>query len=72
MKNEKQAVPKADAPTDSKADAKANAAPKLDQGLSERRRVVRTLPVPEAQESEGDTDWALFQALSSDDSTAKK
>ena len=36
-------------------------------GLSERRRSVRPLPIPEAVESDGDTDWAAFQALLSDE-----
>jgi hypothetical protein len=29
----------------------------------ERRQFVRPLPVPDAVESDGDTDWATFQAL---------
>ena len=37
-----------------------------DLGLSERRRSIRPLPVPDAVESNGDTDWATFQALISD------
>ena len=37
-----------------------------DLGLTERRHGVRPLPVPEAVESDGDTDWATFQALVSD------
>ena len=35
-------------------------------GLSERRRFIRPLPVPEAVESDGESDWATFQALSSE------
>jgi hypothetical protein len=38
----------------------------MDLGLVERRRSTRPLPVPEAVESQGDTDWAVFQALSND------
>jgi hypothetical protein len=38
----------------------------MDLGLVERRRTVRPLPVPDAVESNGDTDWATFQALSTD------
>ena len=38
--------------------------PKQDLGLAERRKLIRPLPAPEAVESEGDADWALFQALS--------
>lgn len=37
-----------------------------DLGFVERRHVVRTLPAPLAVESDGDTDWANFQALLSD------
>jgi hypothetical protein len=37
-----------------------------DLGFVERRKVVRTLPAPLAVESNGDTDWANFQALLSD------
>lgn len=66
MKNQKQAVPSADAPAGGKNDAGAKSASetKPDQGLSERRKAIRTLPVPDAVESERDTDWALFQSLS--------
>jgi len=43
------------------------AQPKLGElGFVERRKVGRTLPVPLAVESNGDTDWATFQALLSD------
>jgi hypothetical protein len=37
-----------------------------DLGLTERRHGVRPLPVPDVLESDGDTDWATFQALVSD------
>lgn len=46
--------------------AAAPKAAKVDPGLSERRRFVRTLPVPEVVESDGDTDWAAFQELVQD------
>lgn len=36
-----------------------------DPGLKERRRMVRAIPVPEAHESESDSDWAAFQELAS-------
>ncbi len=42
-------------------EAEALAKP-VDLGLAERRKFIRTLPVPLAVESEGDTDWAVFQA----------
>lgn len=29
-------------------------------GLTERRRSIRKLPVPEARESDRDSDWAAF------------
>jgi hypothetical protein len=32
----------------------------------ERRQFVRPLPVPDAVESDGDTDWATFQALNTE------
>jgi hypothetical protein len=47
-------------------------ASKPDHGLSERRKMIRTLPVPDAIESERDTDWALFQSLSDAQETPKK
>jgi hypothetical protein len=34
--------------------------------LTERRHVIRPLPAADAVESDGDTDWATFQALLSD------
>jgi hypothetical protein len=42
------------------------AAKSSDLGLTERRHVVRPLPVADAVESDGDTDWATFQALIAD------
>jgi hypothetical protein len=44
----------------------AQAAKVADLGIAERRRSIRPLPVPDAVESNGDTDWAAFQALISD------
>jgi hypothetical protein len=35
-------------------------------GIAERRHFIRPLPVPDAFESDGDTDWATFQALTSE------
>jgi hypothetical protein len=35
-------------------------------GIAERRHFIRPLPVPDAVESDGDTDWATFQALISE------
>jgi hypothetical protein len=37
---------------------------KVDFALTERRKIIRPIPVPHTVESEGDTDWALFQELS--------
>ena len=60
-----QAAPQA--PSDSTEKAAAAAVDeKTGLGLSERRRSVRLLPVPEAVESNGDSEWAAFQALISD------
>lgn len=39
-----------------------------DLGLTERRRSVRPLPAPEAVENDGDSAWAAFQSLISDNS----
>jgi hypothetical protein len=50
----------------SNASAPAAAKKSSDLGLTERRHVVRPLPIPEVEESDGDTDWANFQALISD------
>lgn len=58
-------VSKNTAPADKSA---AEATPvRADQALTERRKLVRQIPAPEAVESDRDTDWALFQALSSTD-----
>ena len=46
--------------------------PKQDSGLAERRKLIRPLPTPEAVESEGDTDWALFQSLSGQEPDPQK
>ena len=82
MKIQKPAVPAADVPAEIKgaikgesnpeAAGKATPAHKPDPGLSERRKMIRTLPVPDAVESERDTDWALFQALSDPEAAPKK
>ncbi len=37
-----------------------------DLALMERRKIVRPLPVPQADESERDSTWALYQELSRD------
>jgi hypothetical protein len=37
-----------------------------DLGIAERRHFIRPLPTPQAVESDGDTDWAVFQSLLSD------
>jgi hypothetical protein len=34
-----------------------------DLGIVERRRFIRAIPVPDAMQSNGDTDWATFQTL---------
>ena len=66
MKSDKVSVPAALPASDGQSGgAKAPAKP-FDLGLVERRQGVRPLPVPEAVESDGDTDWATFQALVSD------
>jgi len=38
-----------------------------DLGLTERRKFIRPLPVPEVVESDGDSAWGTFQALISED-----
>jgi hypothetical protein len=35
-------------------------------GIDERRHFIRPLPVPDAVESDGDTDWDTFQILNSE------
>ena len=37
-----------------------------DLGIAERRKFIRPLPVPLAEESDRDSAWATFQELSSD------
>jgi hypothetical protein len=37
-----------------------------DLGIAERRNFIRPLPVPDAVESDGDTDWDTFQTLTSE------
>ncbi len=61
-----QAAPQAPSDSTEKAAAAAAVDEKTGLGLSERRRSVRLLPVPEAVESNGDSEWAAFQALISD------
>jgi len=53
-------------PQDGEKPGATEKAKPADLGLSERRRSIRPLPVPDAVESNGDTDWAAFQALISD------
>lgn len=38
--------------------------------LKERRRANRSIPAPQAQESDSDTDWAEFNFLSGESGTA--
>ena len=38
----------------------------VDQGITERRHFIRPLPVPDAVESDRDTDWDTFQSLNSE------
>lgn len=64
MIKKSEVAPAANAPSPVKADAQTQ---KQDTGLAERRKLIRLLPTPEVVESEGDTDWALFQALSGED-----
>jgi hypothetical protein len=45
---------------------------KSDLGLTERRKMIRPLPAPQAVESDGDTDWAMFQSLSDGKTDAAK
>jgi hypothetical protein len=40
--------------------------PSDDLGIAERRHFIRPLPVPDAVESDGDTDWDTFQTLTSE------
>jgi hypothetical protein len=37
-----------------------------DLGIDERRHFIRPLPVPDAVESDRDTDWDTFQSLNSE------
>jgi hypothetical protein len=48
-------------PNGQKSEAKS-----ADLHVAERRQFIRPLPVPEAVESDGDTDWATFQALNTE------
>lgn len=40
--------------------------PSGDLGINERRHFIRPLPVPDAVESDRDTDWDTFQSLNSE------
>jgi hypothetical protein len=66
MKFEKASSPTADLAARQNAGTSKPAAKSSDLGLTERRLVVRPLPVADAVESDGDTDWATFQALIAD------
>jgi hypothetical protein len=46
--------------------AKPDRTQAVDADTIERRKLVRPLPVPDAVENDGDTDWDAFQALISD------
>jgi hypothetical protein len=69
MMKKSEVSPAANAPLANNA---AGQTPKPDLGLAERRKLIRPLPAPEAVESEGDTDWALFQALSGNEPDPEK
>jgi hypothetical protein len=66
MNPDKASDPNADVSPGSGPSGSKPPARSSDLGLTERRHAVRPLPVPEAVESDGDTDWATFQALVSD------
>jgi hypothetical protein len=69
MKSTKSAKPpKAAAKGKSDTDAVADTEnPNSDDlGIAERRHFIRPLPVPDAVESDGDTDWDTFQTLNSE------
>ncbi len=66
MKSAKPAKPAASSSPGTDAAAKDEKTKSDDLGLSERRNFIRPLPVPHAVESDGESDWATFQALSSD------
>ena len=51
------AVPQAEAAQPAQEPSQA------DLDLKERRKFIRPLPSPEAVESNGDSDWAAFNAL---------
>jgi len=71
MKKDKLQNPPASAAAPATAGAEATKeAEKLtppDLGLTERRKFIRPLPVPEVLESDGDSAWGAFQALISED-----
>jgi hypothetical protein len=66
MKIAKPAKPAAGSSPGTDAAAKDEKPQSADLGLAERRRFIRPLPVPDVVESDGDSDWATFQALSSE------
>jgi len=49
------------------APASGKKAVSLELGLTERRRLIRPLPVPDVEESDRDSVWGTFQALISED-----
>ena len=66
MKNDKSVKAPADAAAEkTSADSSEKSKP-MDLGLTERRRTIRPLPVPDVVESESDTAWGAFQSLISD------
>jgi hypothetical protein len=50
--------------TDARATSKAVAADSAAALIAERRKFIRPLPVPEVRESDTDSAWATFDALS--------
>jgi hypothetical protein len=59
-------VAKAKSGTNADAVAKVDPPHSDDLGIAERRHFIRPLPVPDAVESDGDTDWDTFQTLNSE------
>ena len=66
MKYEKPSEPAAAGRAGSQSVARGDKPKSADLGIAERRHFIRPLPVPEAVESDGDTDWATFQNLISE------
>jgi hypothetical protein len=50
--------------TDARATSKVGAADSAAALIAERRKFIRPLPVPEVRESDTDSAWATFDALS--------